>query len=171
MKLPQYNREHGRWSGFLASREARHDGQPNRNARKRQSGMWRETCYITRTHNLRTVLGAGVIRHTWRARSSLPVAIADATSVAGVDDARGNEVQYQSEWHGKGEYRIEPCDGGMLVEEAGDERAETHAQVDADVIRAVGDTAAFSTCDENRLRLRDRTHNAVAAGGEYASQQ
>ena len=76
------------------------------------------------------------------------------------------EVDHDGEQDGEGEDGIKPRQGRMAVEKAADDRAEGHAEVEADVVGAVGKSPFFGTGDADGGGLADGAHEAVAAGHE-----
>lgn len=67
---------------------------------------------------------------------------------------------------GEGEEGIEERQRHVAVEEAADDGAEGHAEVEADVVGAVGEAAFFGPGDADGGGLADGAHEAVAAGHE-----
>ena len=64
------------------------------------------------------------------------------------------------------EHGIKVCQGDVAIEKSADDRAEGHAEVEADVVGAVGEPTFFFADKEDGGGLTDGAHDAVATSHE-----
>lgn len=69
-------------------------------------------------------------------------------------------------WNAEGKHRVEIGERHVAVEKAADDRTEGHAEIEADVVGAVGEAAFFFADEEDGGGLTDGAHDAVATSHE-----